>query len=249
MTMSMGSVDAEAHASRSQGDFARGLNVGSGERWGSMLAGSALLLWGLARTRLTGLAAMAAGGALIYRGVTGYCHAYAALGVDRAPVEPREGNLGIKVERAVTVAVPPERVYRFWRSLENLPRVMSHVQSVESIGDRRSRWVVKGPAGTTLSWNAELINDQPNELIAWRSMQGSDVDHAGSVHFERTPDGRGTMVRVSLQYDPPGGRVGDRVAALLGADAARQIEKDLDQLGRVLESWEAPAKPSGEHVA
>lgn len=245
MTMSMGSVDAEAHASRSQGDFARGINVGSGERWGSMLAGAALLLWGLARTRVTGLAAMAVGGALIYRGVTGYCHAYASLGVDRAAGGTRKGNLGTKVERAVTVAVPPDRVYRFWRTLENLPRVMSHVQSVETVGERRSRWVVKGPAGTTLSWNAEIINDKPNELIAWRSIQGSDVDHAGSVHFEPSPDGRGTIVRVSLQYDPPGGRVGDRVAALLGSDAARQIEQDLDGLGRVLESWEGPARTSG----
>lgn len=158
---------------------------------------------------LGGLGGAALGGALLYRWSRHH-----------------KGNLGIKVDKAVTVAESPGGLYRFWRKLENLPHIMSNVESVRTIDDRRSHWAVKAPGGTRIEWDAEIINDIPGELIAWRTLEGQ-VAHAGSVRFEPTVDGQ-TRIRVSLQYDPPAGELGHGVAALLGADAGRQIAQDLD---------------------
>ncbi|HXG02423.1 MAG TPA: SRPBCC family protein [Candidatus Binatia bacterium] len=146
--------------------------------------------------------------------------------VRRTILSHDRGNRGIKVDAAVTVNETPERLYRFWRQVENLPHVMSHLKSVTAQGPRRSRWTVTLPAGTTLAWDAEIINDIPNTLIAWQAVQGSPVDHAGSVHFDPTAAG-GTVVRVSLQYDPPAGELGHALAALFGEDARSKIEEDL----------------------
>ena len=126
-----------------------------------------------------------------------------------------------------------QRVYDVWRNLENLPRLLSHVERVEVLDRTRSRWTVKGPAGARVSWDAELINDKPGELIAWRTTDSTLVNHAGSVTFE--PAGSGTRVRVSLQYDPPGGRFGHAVASLVSADAGSQVTHDLAEFKRALE--------------
>ena len=113
---------------------------------------------------------------------------------------------------------------------------MSHLERVKVLSETRSRWVVKAPVGMKVEWEAEIINDKPNELIAWRSTGNPLVDHAGSVNFERTPDGRGTIVRVSLQYDPPGGQFGHAVASLFNEDAGGQIAHDLQEFKRAFEA-------------
>jgi len=141
-------------------------------------------------------------------------------------VSRHRGNLGINVETSITIKESPEHLYRFWRNFENLPHVMSHLESVCVAGPTRSHWVVKAPAGARLEWDAEIINDVPNELIAWRSVASADVTHAGSVRFEPTAAG-GTIVRVTLQYDPPGGELGHALAALFGHDARQKIDDDL----------------------
>ena len=123
----------------------------------------------------------------------------------------------------------PEKVYAFWRDLRNLPIIMANLESVQVLSDRRSRWRAKGPAGTTFEWTAEIINDKPDELIAWRTEPGARVAHAGSVHFVPRPGG-GTIVRIALQYDPPGGEVTDRIGRLLGVDPRRRIDEDLERL-------------------
>jgi uncharacterized membrane protein len=103
-----------------------------------------------------------------------------------------------------------EKIYRFWRDFRNLPLIMPNLESVTVQSEAWSHWVVKGPMGTRIEWDAEIINDKPHELIAWRTV-GSHIEHAGSVHFEARPDG-GTLVRVSLQYHPPGGELMHMVA-------------------------------------
>src|SRR4030095_15214410 len=123
----------------------------------------------------------------------------------------------IRLAQSVTINRSPEEIYRFWRDLQNLPRFMKHLESVRATGDRRSHWAAKAPAGRTVEWDAEITEDRQNELIAWRSLEGSDVDSVGSVRFERAPGGRGTIVRVEMRYSPPGRRVGATVAELLGA--------------------------------
>src|SRR5512133_3134578 len=118
----------------------------------------------------------------------------------------------IHTKRSITVMRPVEEVYGFWRDFENLPRFMRHLDSVTVTGERRSHWKAKAPAGASVEWDAETTQDQPNELIAWRSVEGSDVYNAGTVRFREAPGGRGTEVRVDIEYDPPFGKLGSKVA-------------------------------------
>lgn len=218
------------------GHYARGVNIGQTERALTAAGGAGLVLYGLARRSLGGLVLAATGAALGWRAVRGYCPLYGALGVERAAPDTIEGNLGVKVERSITVDVPPAQVFRVWRNFTNLPRIMSHLERVEALTPTRSRWVAKAPAGRTVEWEAEIINEQPDALIAWRSLGNAIVDHAGSVRFEPADGGRATRVAVSLQYAPPAGEVGHAVAALLGEDPGRQIAEDLRAFKEALES-------------
>lgn len=102
----------------------------------------------------------------------------------------------------------PEELYRFWRDFQNLPRFMPHLESVQVSGDRRSHWVARAPAGMTVEWDAAITEDRPNQLIAWRSLDGADVDNSGTVRFERAAGHRGTVVKVELLYSPPAGVIG-----------------------------------------
>jgi uncharacterized membrane protein len=213
-------------------------NVGGAERLLSALGGGALALYGLKRGGMGGAAMAVAGGSLLYRGATGHCELYKALGVNRAgrsahaSLGPGEG---VRVEKRVTIDLPREEVYAFWRNLENLPRFMEHLESVTTTGDKTSRWIAKGPAGSKVEWDAEIINDEKNELIGWRSLEGAEVDNAGSVHFADGPNDRGTEIRVTLRYSPPAGKLGVAVASLWGEDADTQVEEDLQRLKRLLE--------------
>ena len=229
------------------------VNVGQTERWGSALAGGALAIYGLSRRTWGGVVLALVGGTLIYRGSTGHCYMYDALGVNTAettdnPLVSVPAGKGIKVEKSVTVNRSPEELYRFWRNFENLPRFMNHLESVKETSAGRSHWVAKAPAGKTVEWDAEVYNEKENELIAWRSLEGADVDNAGSVRFEPATGGRGTVVRVTLKYDPPGGALGALVAKLFGEEPSQQIEEDLRRFKQVMEAGEAATtegQPSG----
>jgi uncharacterized membrane protein len=210
----------------------RPVNVGDTERMLSAIAGGALTLYGLRRGSLGGLLVAGLGAALGYRGLTGHCAMYEKLGVDAGGAERSVGNLGVKIDREIVVNAPPERLYGIWRNFENLPRLLSHVERVEVLSPTRSRWTLKAPI--SISWEAELINDKLNELIAWRTVGNQWVNHAGSVSFEPIASGA-TRVRVSLQYDPPGGRIGHAVASLFSEDAGSQIEQDLANFKRAVE--------------
>jgi uncharacterized membrane protein len=219
------------------------LNVGEYERWASVVGGGALALYGLSRCSLTGLGLAALGGGLIHRGVTGHCPCYSALGITTA-VRPQSAiasvaaGYGVRVDQSITVYRSPEELFRFWRDLENLPRVMSHLESVTVLDNRRSRWLAKAPLGFHMEWDAEIHTERKNELISWGSIEGSDVDTAGSVHFNRLPGGRGTEVRVELKYNPPGEKLGDILARIFGEAPEQQIRKDLGGFKRLMESSE-----------
>ena len=217
-----------------------GRNISENERWGSMAAGAGMFLYGLGRRGTTGWVVAGLGALLFRRGMSGHCHTYQAFGINTAGTQQDTrqalgGSAGVIVEESVTINRPVADLYRFWRNLENLPRFMSHLESVERITDTLSRWRAKGPAGTTVEWNAEIINEVPDQVIGWRSIEGSDVVSAGSVNFEAQDAGR-TRVRVRLQYSPPGGKVGDAVARLMGSDAATQIRYDLHRFKDLLET-------------
>lgn len=144
----------------------------------------------------------------------------------------------IRVTQAIAINRTPEELYKFWRDFQNLPRFMQHLEAVQTIGDSRSHWVAKAPAGTTVEWEAEITQDQPNDLIAWRSLEGADVDNAGSVQFTRQPDGRGTIVKVEMIYSPPAGVIGASIAKLFGEDPEWQVKDDLRRFKQVIETGE-----------
>ncbi|HEX2833332.1 MAG TPA: SRPBCC family protein [Thermoanaerobaculia bacterium] len=218
-------------------------NVNDPERWVSAIFGAALTAYGLKRRSIGGLILGAIGGTLLWRGATGNCPIYSGLGVSTATDDAVRNvsvpyGRGVRVEKAVTVNTSAEQVYRFWRDFSNLPRFMHNLEAVEVHDDKRSRWVAKGPAGKDVAWEAEIINEIPNELIGWRSINGSEVDNAGSVHFKQVPGGRGTEVKVVLRYDPPAGRFGATVSKLLGEDPALNVQEDLRRLKMLLETGE-----------
>ena len=144
----------------------------------------------------------------------------------------------LHVTKSVTINRRREAVYQFWRDFGNLPQFMAHVQSVVSTGDKRSHWVVAAPAGQTVEWDAELVEDRPNEEIAWRSLEGSDIRHEGSVRFKQAPADRGTEVHVDLRYDAPAGRAGAAIAKLFGEEPTQQLRDDLRRLKQVMETGE-----------
>jgi uncharacterized membrane protein len=222
-----------------------GVNVGRTERIISGIAGAAVIGLALRRKRLRGIL-FPIGGSLLTRAVSGRCPVNRALGRNTAegrrvsPVASVDRGQGIKVEHSVSVNRPTDEVYRFWRNLENLPRFMDHLEAVVVIDEDRSHWIAKGPAGTKVEWDAEIHNEIPDVLLAWRSLPGSDVDNAGSVHFTAT--GEVTEVRVVLSYDPPAGKIGATVAKLLGEEPSQQVQDDLRRFKQVMEAVEAPAR-------
>jgi uncharacterized membrane protein len=211
-----------------------------------MVAGGALAAFGARRRDLPGGLAAAAGAALLYRGATGYCainerigrdtahQGHAAIADENSDTRQRLGGTrGVHVEDAVTIDRPISEVYRFWRNFENLPRFMNHLESVSTREGGISHWVAKGPAGIPVEWDARIINEIDNRLIAWQSLEGSTVATAGSVHFDETP--RGTQVRVHFQYDPPAGKLGAAVARIFGEEPNVQVREDLRRLKQILE--------------
>lgn len=229
-------------------------NIGDTERLVSSVLGGALLIGGLARRSLPGLAIAATGAAFLYRGATGHCTVYESIGLDtnrdtsnsdRSSGQPHEAT---RVEESIEVNKPVAELYAFWRHLENLPRIMSHLRSVERINDRVSHWVVKTiPGGPNVEWDAEITDDVPNESIGWRSLKGADVDSAGSVKFVSTPDNQRTTILVTLHYAPPAGRLGAAIASLFGEDALHKIQDDLKRFKETMESSSPSAV--GSHSA
>jgi uncharacterized membrane protein len=214
-------------------------NVNDAERAASVAAG--LLL--MAATRRGWVAGAAFGAGLVARGVIGYCPVNAALHRRRRRDDTREalgGPRGVHVTETIVVPAPREKAYAFWRSLSNLPRFMTHLERVDVVSDTRSHWVARGPAGAHIEWDAALINDIPHRLIAWRSLAGAEVASAGSVHFGDASEG-GTEIRVRLQYDPPAGKLGAWVSALLGEDPAQQIREDLRRLKQLFDRVGPPS--------
>ena len=230
-------LDARAHSDR---------NLSEVERWASIAAGTALAIYGLSRLKSTGWLYAGIGGLLLRRGVTAHCDLYEAVGINTAGTAKDtraalRGPRGVNVLESVTINQPIATLYRFWRNLENLPQFMRHLESVEKITDTISHWRAKGPAGVVVAWDAEIYNEIPNKLIAWRSLEGADVVSAGSVNFDEAGPGRGTRVTVHLQYSPPGGKLGAAVARLFGRDAETEIREDLRRFKQLIEAGEVPS--------
>jgi len=225
-------------------------NVGDMERAVSVAAGSIVALLGLSRGSLPGLLGIAVGGSLIYRGATGHCHMYEALGINTAnedqgqwqsarQAEEEISERGIHIEQAFLINKPADELYQFWRNFENLPRIMTHLESVHTTDNGRSHWVAKTNRITgKVEWDAETTADEPNSRIAWRSLPGSEIDTTGEIRFAKGMGDRGTEVHVTMSYVPPAGRVGHWIATLFGSSPRTLIREDLRNFKRIMEVGE-----------
>jgi uncharacterized membrane protein len=219
------------------------VNVADVERWASALGGAAITACGIRYLKekpLAGALIAAAGTAFIYRGATGHCPIYASAGINTANgrTDTRSalsGNRGVNVEAVVSINRPAYELFRYWRNFELLPTFMDHLVSVRQLDQDRSHWVAKAPAGRTVEWDADIINEIPGELIAWRTRDNADVVSAGSVTFKAAP-GRGTDVRVRLQYHPPAGRFGSTIAWMFGEEPSQTIQADLQRFKSLMEA-------------
>lgn len=213
--------------------------------WAALAAGGALAVYGARRRDRAGALLAVLGVGLAARGAAEVAGLAERLGVrpfaGAGTGEDAFHGPGVRVERTVVIDRPIEAVYRFWRDFENLPRFMRHLVAVRPLGRDRYRWVARAPVGT-IEWDAQIIDEQVPWRIAWRSVPGSRVRNAGSVHFTPAPDGRGTEVTVSLAYRPPAGVLGAIVARLMGEEPSIQVRDDLERFKRILESDAAPAR-------
>jgi uncharacterized membrane protein len=227
-------MEAEAH-------YRQSTSLSNAEDWLALGTGALLLLVGASRRSAVGTYLAVSAAPLLYRGITGRWPQL--LNGQLQPDDTKTalgGGRGVHVRESVRLEIPIGDVYRFWRRLENLPRFMTHLDRVTEDSDGKSHWVAAGPAGLVVEWDAEIINEVENKVLAWRSLPGSDVVTAGSVNFDAVRGGRSTQVSVHLQYAPPAGKAGAFVASLFRREPSQTIREDLRHFKQLLEAGEIP---------
>jgi uncharacterized membrane protein len=222
----------ETESSKSNQPQEQQAGISDKERWASIIGGSAMVLMGLQKRSLRGVLTAIAGGSLAYHGAKADKSLTEKVG-DAVGV-----NKSIKVEKTVTINKSAEELYTYWRDFENFPNFMKHVESVKVIDIRRSHWVAKAPLGQTVEWDADIVNDQPNQLIAWASIDGADIENSGFVRFTPAPGNRGTEVKVVMEYDIPGGMMTAALAKLFGEEPEQQIGDELNRFKQLMEAGE-----------
>lgn len=209
-------------------------NISNNERIASTVAGGALVAYGVKQGGVLGVAASLIGGGLLLRGTTGHCSVYKALDIDTSSEDnPATGN--IHVTKSVTINKSTAELFGFWRNFENLSQIMSHLESVTKVDNKRSHWKAKAPLGMNVEWEAEITDEKENEFIEWRSVENSDIPNSGKVEFLPTQN-RGTEVRVTLDYQSPAGKVGSLIAKLFGEEPEQQVSDDLRRFKQLMES-------------
>jgi uncharacterized membrane protein len=204
------------------------------ERLGSLIVGGALVLTGLSQRSLLRTLLTVSGGSLVYHGVMGDKNLENKLMAATGII-----TNSLRVEKTVTIQnKSPEDLYTFWHNFENLPTFMKNLQSVRIVSETRSHWVAKTPLGNTIEWDAEILIDRPNELITWASASGADVANSGSVRFTPAYPGRGTEVKLVLEYSPPGGAITDAIAKVFNESPEQQIVEDLRHFKMLMETGE-----------
>jgi len=209
------------------------INLKWPERYISVIAGVKIGLWGfkgIFKNPVSSIVKIGAGGYLLNRGITGHCELYDMAG--KTTTEPAVVN----INTSVAVDRSPLEVYDFWRKLDNLPLFMSHLKSVEVFNDVQSRWSLKLPLDVAdVSWNAEIVNDIPGELIEWQSVPGSTIETAGTVRFIEVPDEGETLVHITIDYQPPAGGIGAGVAQLINPLFKNMLESDIQNFKRYMD--------------
>lgn len=221
------------------GDGVHRMNVNPYERIASVVGGGLLAIWGLRRFSTASLLAVATGGLLIYRGMTGYSPVYEQAGINTMTLQ--EEAEAVRAEVAITVDQSRDEVYQYWRDLENLPRFMRHLTSVKQMDEKTSHWEASVTGGMSpVQWDAEITEDEPGERIAWRSLPDATIHNSGVVDFEEAPGERGTEIRAVIEYRPPAGELGASVARFLTPALEQMIKEDVRRFKHVVEAGEIP---------
>lgn len=191
--------------------------------------GAFLTILGLRRGGLLGIIAAAAGGSLVYKGASG-----------KWPLEDVDlssnSNADIDISTSLIINESREKLYSYWRKLENLPSFMKHLEEVDEVTNKRSRWKARVPGGfANLEWEAEIIQEEENSLLAWRSLPDSEIQNSGEVRFEEAPGGMGTRVKTRISYRPPAGEVGEFAAKFFNPAFSEIIKKDLRRFKNYME--------------
>ncbi|HWF46960.1 MAG TPA: SRPBCC family protein [Bryobacteraceae bacterium] len=142
----------------------------------------------------------------------------------------------VHITQSVIVNRSPEELYGVWRDVANLPKFMRHIESVQVIDGGRLHWKMAAPRGKTIEWDSEIVEDQPNRRIAWRSV--GLVERSGSIEFSRAAGGRGTIVRIDMEFAPPGGRLAAEALRRLRAIPAHVIGDALRAFKAFMETGE-----------
>ena len=210
---------SKKHSEKTSGSFK--CNVPLAERILMVTAGTYLLYKGLSQKKKN-LKQSTSGGTMLLRGLSGYCPIYDAV---EHLKNDKVSNVNFRVKTIINQEVSD--VYNFWRNIENLPKLMSHLTSVKNLDHLSSEWTAHGPAGIgTLSWKAEIVNDITDEVIAWQSVGDATIDNSGKVTF--TPQGDATEVEVFISYRAPLGVAGERTARLFTPYFQSLVQKDIE---------------------
>jgi uncharacterized membrane protein len=227
------------------------INIGLSERMVSALGGAALAVWGLRNLKhASGISMLLSGSYLLIRGFSGYCSVNNLIGRNTAET-PKKGS-AMEASATFIINKPKSEVYAYWRKLENLPNFMQHLEKVKELDDKRSNWTAKIPGAEkipgslgTVSWEAEIVEDVPGEMISWSSLPGSTVDNAGEVRFRETPDNNGTEIKACVSYRLPAGDIGSLAAKLFNPAVEKMMREDLRSFRNVLETATTPSITSG----
>ena len=221
----------------------RPMSLSDAESWLALGAGAALLLVGAWRRSASGALLAASSAPLLYRGVAGHWprlgNGFATSGHTKTALE---GRRGVHVRESIRLEVPLAEVYHFWRRFENLPRFMTHLDHVSDRGSGKSHWVAAGPAGLAVEWEAEIINEVQNQVIAWQSLPGSDIVTAGRYASTLGAPAGAPKSAVHLQYAPPAGKAGALFASLFGREPSQTIREDLRRFKQLFEAGEMPRR-------
>lgn len=224
--------------------LAAGVNVDDTERVGSVALGGLLMLLGLHNRSVGGVATAVAGGALLYRGMTGQCRVYRALGVntaDRGTRAPAGAPAAATdVARSITIDKPADELHRIWREPATLPQVMRHFAEVTVKDEHHAHWKVRGPGGRSLEWDSQVVEDRPGELLRWESAEGADVRNEGTLRFRPAAGDRGTEVALRIRFAPPGGALGGAAMRLFAFVPSALAGKALRRFKSLVETGEMP---------
>lgn len=234
-------------------------NVGNPERIASAIAGGGLIAYGIKRKDWIGALLGLVGGGLALRGATGHCQVYDALDIDtnesslfeRGKEKAKDWfSQETEIVKSITINKSADELYAFWRNFENLPKFMNHLESVKVVDNARSEWTAKAPLGTQARWTAEITEDVNNEKIAWRSVENSEITNSGKVEFLPTIE-RGTVVKVTIRYQPPAGKLGAFASYFLSEEPDTQISEDLRRFKSLMETgliMHVEGQPSGREA-